>query len=500
MSITTFENLCERVAEEKAQGKRLVLCHGAFDLLHIGHIRFLQQARQLGDCLIVTVTPDRYVDKGPGRPAFPEHLRLESVAALDCVNYAAINPWPTTEETLRRLLPQVYAKGKEFCDCEDLKETIDSEAAVCAEIGCELTFIEDIVFSSSNLINRYLSTLSKDAQDFLRTFRLRYGVEDVVAHIDAFAQLKVLVVGDAVVDKYIYCSSLGSSSKDPMLALQYQSQELFAGGALAVANHLAELTEHVTLVSVLGDDDYANVIQDHLHPSIRFLPVIRKGSPTVTKTRILDNYSLQKLLEIYTMESKPLVGDALETLHATVTPLLPHSDVVLAADFGHGCIPASLVEVLANQAPYLAVNTQANAANRGHHTISRYPSADFISLSSHEINLEYRNTFWSLNDMMLDLQKRLHCPTIVVTEGRNGCAVLQQEFVRAPSLTASVVDRVGAGDALFAITALAAHLHFPSDLLAFLGNIVGSIAVETIGNAKAVSRDGIQKYITSLLQ
>ena len=73
----------------------------------------------LADALVVTVSPDRFVDKGPGRPAFPEQLRAESVAALECVDYAAVNRWPTAEETIRLLRPDYYVKGQEFERPED---------------------------------------------------------------------------------------------------------------------------------------------------------------------------------------------------------------------------------------------------------------------------------------------------------------------------------------------------------------------------------------------
>ncbi len=104
-NILTINELSQILDEARNQKQKIVLCHGVFDLLHIGHIRYLEQAKQLGDILVVTVTQDCHVNKGPKRPAFPEHLRAESLAALDCVDYVAINQWPTAVETIRRLKP-----------------------------------------------------------------------------------------------------------------------------------------------------------------------------------------------------------------------------------------------------------------------------------------------------------------------------------------------------------------------------------------------------------
>ena len=98
--VMEIEQLAKLLQSLRAENKKIVNCHGVFDLLHIGHIRHLEQARRIGDILVVTITPDRYVDKGPHRPAFTETLRAETIASLSCVDYVAINQWPTAEETL----------------------------------------------------------------------------------------------------------------------------------------------------------------------------------------------------------------------------------------------------------------------------------------------------------------------------------------------------------------------------------------------------------------
>lgn len=485
----------------KQQGKRIVLCHGVFDLLHVGHIRYLRQARMQGDILVVTVTPDHFVDKGPGHPAFTEQLRLEAVAALDCVDFAAINHWQTAEETLRLLRPDIYAKGAEFKNLEDATGKILREADVAREVGAELVFIDDIVFSSSNLINRYLSGFSEECQDYMQQFRRRYSLPEILQYLDRFASLKVLVLGDMIIDTYEYCTALGASSKDPVLAVLHQSTEMFAGGAAAIANHIAQHVASVTLCTVLGDDSKESFIRSALAPSIRLQAVVRPGAPTLTKHRILDGYSFQKLLEVYTMETSPLPREQETALLKQLEEQIAEHDVVIAADFGHGCITAALVGFLCEKAPFLAVNTQANAGNRGYHTIGRYPRADFVSLARHELTLEYRNCKLSTGEMMDDLRRQIQCGTVLVTEGRRGCAIANDfGFHRAPSFASRVVDRVGAGDALFSVTALGAQQNMPVEIIAFLGNIAGSLAVETIGNAKAVGQDAMRKYITAVMK
>ncbi len=155
MKIYNLTELSGKIESLKSEGKKIVHCHGCFDLLHPGHIKYLQASRKMGDVLVVTLTPDKYVDKGPGRPAFNEMLRAETIAALECVNYVGLNEWPTAKETLRLLKPDIYVKGQEFRKLEDKTGKIQKEYVVAKEIGTEVMFTDEIVFSSTQLLNQF---------------------------------------------------------------------------------------------------------------------------------------------------------------------------------------------------------------------------------------------------------------------------------------------------------------------------------------------------------
>lgn len=158
MKIIPIEELSHTLQKLRSEGKKVVLCHGCFDLMHPGHIKYFQAAKKMGDILVVTVTPDTYVDKGHGRPVFDQSLRTESIAALECVDYVTINKWPTAEETLRLLRPHIYVKGQEFENLNDKTGKIQKEYKVLQEIGAEMKFTREIVFSSTQLLNKYFLT------------------------------------------------------------------------------------------------------------------------------------------------------------------------------------------------------------------------------------------------------------------------------------------------------------------------------------------------------
>jgi len=319
--VLPFDTLVATCQTLRKQGRRIVLCHGCFDLLHLGHIRYLRQAARLGDVLVVTVTPDRYVDKGPHRPAFPEALRAEAVASLEQVDYVAINLWPTAENTLRAIRPDVYVKGSDFKQgvASDPTGKLAAEAAVVAEIGATMSFTEEIVFSSTNLINRFFSSFPKRGRNI-------YACSDNVSvltlsgrRFPRLSGLKVLVIGDSILDEYQYCHPLGSSTKEAILCVQHDSTDLFAGGVLAIANHMANFAGETRLFSIYGGEGATReFIAEHLHPNIRETLFVQDGAPTTVKRRFVDGYSMNKLFEVYSMDDKGLSPEKQAAFQAAV--------------------------------------------------------------------------------------------------------------------------------------------------------------------------------------
>lgn len=502
--IKTIEELAKVIKSLRAEQKKIVQCHGVFDLLHIGHIRYFEQARSLGDVLVVTVTPDRFVDKGLHRPAFPENLRAEAVASLGSVDYVALNQWPTAEETLRLLQPDVYAKGSEFKNTgADMTGKIAREEKVVKEIGATIAFTEDIVFSSTNLINRYFSKYPAEVQQYLDLFRQRYTFQEVLDIIDSMAKLNVLIIGDTIIDEYQYCEAIGISSKDPAIAVKYQSQDIFPGGVLAVANHVANFVNQVHLVTVLGEQDsYENFIRSQLHSNISPYFIFQPNVSTIVKRRFVEGYSLNKLFEVYIMDGGNVTADQEVEVCNWLQDRLVKTDLAIAADFGHGAISKAIINTLVRRAPFLAINTQANAGNRGFHTVTRYPHGDYVCIAEHEIRLEMRDLSSQLRPMMDHLAPKMDCSQFIVTRGRKGCLVRGRggEFVAVPSFAQQIVDRVGAGDAFLSVTALAAALEAPDEILGFIGNVVGALAVEILGNRKSIDKSSVKKFIVSLLK
>lgn len=489
---------------ERSEGRRIVLCHGVFDLVHPGHVLHFKAAREFGDLLVVTVTPDRYVNKGPGRPVFNEQLRAETLAALEYIDYVAINEWPTAVETIHRLRPYVYVKGSDYTDGgKDLTGAIDREEEAINSVGGRTRFTNELSFSSTELLNSYFGVYPEEAQLFLREFRTRYSSEDIIRHLKNLKRLKVLVLGETIIDEYYYCQAMGKSPKETIVSARYLGEEAFAGGILACANHIAGFCDDVHLVTCLGTtDSKEEFVVNHLKPNVKAKFFYREGSCTVLKRRFVDPAFLSKMFEVCLLDDDHLPYDVDEAVCSYLRNCVRDYDSVLVADYGHGFIGRKMVDVLCEGAKFLAVNTQTNSANLGFNLITKYPRADYVCIDEPEIRLATHDKHANLEDLIVDVASNLKCNRISITRGHLGSVTYAAEsgFFHMPVFSREIIDRVGAGDAYFSIAAPCVASGYSTDLVGFIGNAVGALAVGIVCNRSSVEPIPLFKFITSLLK
>ena len=441
----------------------VVHAHGCFDLLHLGHIRHLQAAKAAGDYLVVTVTADRYVRKGPGRPAFTERERAEALRGLSCVDEVQISRNPTAAEDIRLIRPAIFAKGPDYS-----ASTLDAgEREALAEVDGKLLITATEKWSSTALLTPR-PVVSEEIRDYLAG--LKASPADVLAWLDKALALKVLVIGDAIRDEYRYCQAQGKGGKEPILVVKHVRSEAFVGGAEAVAQHARACADRVKSCS----------------------------GPVVVKRRFVETYPFQKLFGEDEIDMA-VAAEAGDLMAETLPPAIADADLVVVADYGHGFLTPALMQSIRDHAKYLAVNVQDNASNHGYHTISKYPRAEFLSISERELRLDARDETTDVRALM-DRAVKAREGTLLVTRGAHGCMAAQRAAsAEAPAFASHTVDRMGAGDAVFGVTACCAAVGMPLELLCFVAAVVGTQAVGIVGNARYIERASLRKALETWL-
>ncbi len=502
--VRSLAELSEVMEEARRLGKRIALCHGVFDLLHPGHILHFKQAREKGDILVVTVTPDRFVKKGPGRPVFREGLRLTTIAALGDVDYVALNEWPSAVETIKRLKPHVYVKGSDYASpTNDFTGRIVDEENAVKSVGGEIFFTDGEAFSSSHLINRFFSDYPDQTRAYLEAFRRRYGAQEILGRLKGLSDLRALVVGEAILDQYCYCIPMGKSPKETIVSTRFTTEEHFAGGSLAIANHLAGFCREVSLVTVLGEDAaQMEFIRSKLKPNVQLEAIRAHDRPSIIKRRYLEPSFLTKMFEVQYLDDTPLPEELEEKVQSRMGRLLEGSDFLVAADFGHGLMTPNLRRFVSSSGKFLALNTQSNSANLGFNPVTKYRRADFVCIDEPELKLAAQTKYGDLTPLVAEVRGRLDAQCILVSRGANGSVIFPAagSVVETPALAVKVVDRTGAGDALFSVASACMFQGFPIDMVGFIGNCVGALAVEIVGNREPVDPVLLYKFITSVLR
>lgn len=503
--VVSLDDLRSLSADMRAKGASVVHAHGVFDLLHLGHVRHLEAARKLGDRLIVTITPDRFVNKGPGKPVFGELQRAEMLAALSLVDYVAVNLGPSAEPAIEAVRPAVYVKGSDYSAAEkDVTGKIVDERRLVESFGGRVVFTDDITFSSSQLINSQMSPFDPRTREFLDGYRKERSADELIALLTKIEAMKVLVVGEAIVDEYRYVLPMSKTPKENLVATLFQSQEIFAGGAIATANHIAGFCGKVDVLALMGtEDSYEELVRSSLRPNVRLLDIKRDGAPTVKKTRYIDPSYMRKLFEVYSMIDSPIPGELDARVCGTLDRICGDYDLVIVNDFGHGMMGADAVAAVCRAARFLAINAQTNSANFGYNLITKYPRADYVCIDAPEARLAVSDKYSPLDRLVRErLEAAIHCDRIVVTHGRHGAV----GYFRGdppqivPAFADKVVDTVGAGDAVLAITSPLACAGASVRDLAFIGNVAGAIKVGIVGHRNSIQKVDMIKSIVGLLK
>ena len=122
--IFQIDQLTKKIKLEKKKNKKIIHCHGVFDLVHVGHIKHFQEAKRIGDFLVVSITSDKYVNKGLGRPIFNENLRAEVLSSITYIDAVYINHQKTSEKLISLIKPNIYFKGPDYKETKKIEQKI----------------------------------------------------------------------------------------------------------------------------------------------------------------------------------------------------------------------------------------------------------------------------------------------------------------------------------------------------------------------------------------
>jgi rfaE bifunctional protein kinase chain/domain/rfaE bifunctional protein nucleotidyltransferase chain/domain len=485
--VCTLDELLERRRSARDAGRTVVHCHGCFDVVHPGHIQHLQFARSLGDVLVVSVSADRHVNKGVARPLIPDALRAASVAALECVDFVYVNPEPTAVGLLDAMQPDVYVKGSEYERSADPRFL--AERDVVTRHGGRVVFSNcDAVYSSTALIGQ-LGSAERLRDENLERLRERYGLSDAHLHelLERGRGLRVVVVGDYVLDRYHFCDATGVAGEGPMMSLRALEQREFDGGAGVVALHLAGLGAEPVLVTSLADDEASRRAGMRLAAAGVDVRSSTTRRQVVTKHRYLVDQA--KLFKVDEGDPAPADSVEEERLVSRVLEAADGAAAVVFADFGYGVLTAGVLgRVLPELRRRVPVLSADASGSRG--DLLRFRGVDLLCPAEREARQALHDFSSGLGAVAWNLLSETAARQAIVTLGKQGLVTFERSADSAdrlhseylPALCPQGADPLGCGDALLATATLTLAAGGSLQAAALLGSIAAALEVREVGN------------------
>lgn len=482
--IKTPEGLRETIGP-RPRKKKVIMCHGVFDVVHPGHLRHLLYAKSKADILIASITADKHIAKGEYRPHVPQELRAVNLAAFEIVDYVVIDRNATPIENLRLVQPDYFAKGYEYGATTANPRTAE-EIEALATYGGEVIFTPgDIVYSSSRLIDLAPPEIKYDK---LVTLMEREDISfaGLRKTLGSMGGRRIHVVGDTIVDSLTRCAMIGGQTKTPTMSVLYENRKDYVGGAGIVAEHLRAAGAEVVFSTVLGNDDLKDFALEGLSERrVEVRPVIDGTRPTTNKNAIVvDGY---RLLKVDTLDNRSIADSVLEALLDSVRTV--KADAVVYSDFRHGIFNRRTIPLLIEAIPKGAFRVADSQVASRWGNITEFKGFDLITPNEREARFALADQDSGVRPLASRLYDAAACKTLMLKLGDRGvltCKNLDHEaldsFFSVDSFVDRVVDAVGAGDALLAYATLAMLVSGSAAEATVLGSLAAACECERDGN------------------
>ncbi len=462
------------------KNKKVAFISGNFNVVHPGHLRLINFAAECADYVVIGLFPDG------SRDAFiPQDLRLQGIQALSQVHFSLILP-SKVEEFIQYLRPDIVVKGKEHAFLTNVEQPI------VEAYGGELLFASgETWFSSLNLLKKELQAHSLKTFNKPISFLNRHVIDNhkLSKIIDQFPDLHVVVLGDLIVDEYIFCTPLGMSQEDPTLVMTPIKRERFLGGSAIVAAHAKSLGAKVDYFTCVGNDPIATYARHTLntyHVDFHFL--IDESRPTTLKQRFrCKGNTLLRISELRQHEISPqLQKELLNKLYCSLTT----ANLLVFSDFNYGFLPQSLVDAitsfcLAKNIPMVADSQSSSQIG----DIGRFKEMLLITPTEREARLAIQDSHSGLIEVADKLRKKAKAKHLLLTLGEEGVLIYSPEngantfnADELPRFNLEAKDPSGAGDSLFISSSMSLILGASIYESAYLGSIAAACQVSHIGN------------------
>lgn len=491
MALIKNINFLEKLRNKNPKIK-IGICHGVFDIIHAGHINHFEFAKSKSDILIVSITSDKFVNKGEGRPYNDEVKRAKTLAAMKCIDYIFINDHLTSLNYLKKLKPNFYFKGKDFLK-KDLTLNFEKEKREVIKYGGKLLITPTELMSSTKIFNNLFSEFNKQQKESIRKINKNYGYEFIEEKINSLEDLELNLVGETILDEYVFCDIAGLASKDPCFSTIQNNKKIIQGGALSVCMLASQFVKKINFYT-FGKNKTLKSFLNKSKNKAKLINLSPKSNIQI-KTRYLNLNRLEKILQVTNFRKNIFDLKDQKNINKKLKQNLINKNLIIC-DFGVGLFEDIVLKKI-NKNKNIYLNVQTNSLNQGYNIVSKYNNAFYVSLDEREWRLAFKN---QSQEILNDIKSNKTFKLKSLTKGKKGSVFIKNgKSFEFPVYYNKTVDTTGCGDAYFMITSLMIMKNFPSLIIPFLGNIYAGMHSQCIGNETVITKNEFLRTIKRFL-
>jgi cytidyltransferase-like protein len=484
------------------------LAHGVFDVIHIGHIEHFREAKKHCNKLIVSVTADQFVNKGPNRPAFNIKERVALLKSIIYIDDVIISNHETAIESIKKIKPNIYFKGFDYSKIDiKSKNNLNKEISELKKFGGKFLITNSKLWSSSKILNENYNFIKEDTKIFLKTINKNEALKKLTNSL--FEKKKrnynVLLTGEPILDYYTRVAVQGKSQKSTVISASKIKTDKYGGGSILVANLLSEFMDVLGYL-INGNDKTKKLFKNYLTNSNK-INLITTNDESIQKflikQRFIDKYSNARLFQLNQNQKFFNLDKNNLKFQKTFLKIIKKFKNVIIFDFGYGYFDDNFSNSLKRKNNKFYINCQTNSSNYGYNLFSKYKKAEILCVDEVEFRLTVKNKHEDLYNLIAQNKKFLRSYKIfVVTSGSGGCYIFHKKKIEyIPTVFETTLDTTGCGDIFFS-TFIYLYLQYKFSLkeIAFLSHIAAGLHGLSYGNKNIINKNNFFQTAQSLLK